>query len=181
MNASCKQTTYQQEEKTQVRSLLHFVELLSQALEIKMETLYSFPVFLHSALQQVQTRASTQMLADVGKDVVNHVRTLQQMIKTLGGHTDHIGLDESYRPNNDPLTDEYFQEELTKQILEESLQLMNTGWLPDSEMRRWLEERLEVIIHESEQHLSMFDRMFCDTQPRYRDVVLQRFRVTAIP
>lgn len=169
------------QEDKQVRSLLHFVELLSQALEIKMEALYEFPVFLNSALEQVQSRASTQALANAGKNIVNHVRTLQQIIKTLGGRTDQISPEEGQRQTQDPLTNQYFQEELAKQILEESLLMMHKGWMADSQLRRWLEERLESIVNESEQHLHVLDSMFADTQPRYRDIVLQRFHVTAIP
>lgn len=163
-----------------VRHLLYFFELLNQALEVKLESLFNIPTFLHEAMATVKSRSSLEQLTAAGENIRNHVMQLRRLIRDLGGSVEQEPFPEPRRDADNALTAMSFQEELAVNILEECQQFMQAQWR-SSQMTSWVEELVATVLVESRNHLALFDRLFATVQPRFRDVVLERFRVTALP
>ncbi len=164
---------------TQINQLLYFLELLNQTLEVKMESLFAFPMFMEAAIRHAEGKRNVGEVAAVGTTILKHLGMLNALILKFGGN-----IDQDARPQSgdqrEPIATYYFQEELSLQILRECCYHVRTQW-KDSELRRLVEEQLETLVHETRAHLELLDRYFATKQPQYRDVVLERFRVTAIP
>lgn len=177
-----EKTTQQQAgtHQRRVHRLLHCVELLRQLLEVKLETLYVFPSFLHTALQQSANKRAANDLMRLGETVVQHVSTLSSMVDHLGGDAQRDLLPR-WSPPQEPVSAIVFQEELASKILSECELMLGGDWDASSHLRSWLQERVETIHKESRGHLAMIDRIFSRAKPAYRDLVVERFRVTAIP
>ncbi len=163
-----------------MRHLLYFFELANQALEVKMESLYTFPSFLHETVRHVKSRNAIEQLARVGEQILQHVRVLTQVITDLGGAIEQDTLPRAQSETASLVSTLSFQEELSMQILDECRLIIERDW-QDSHMKRWVQERLLTIASETRMHTTLLERLFAETQPRYRDLVLERFRVTALP
>lgn len=164
---------------TSIRKLLYAAELLTQAYQVKLETLMTMPLFLERMLFASRERALSERLTVIGTDVYHHVQRLHQLLLRFGGHPGE-DLNPCVRPEpSDPIAAAYFQEELFCQIAAELLAVLK-GWA-DSDLHRRAEAQLTMLISESKAHLAVIDESCTQTERRYRDVVLERFRVTALP
>lgn len=164
----------------QIRHLLYFFELVNQALEIKLESLYLFPSFLHAAVSQVKSRNGIEQLTKLGTNVLHHVQTLRKVITDLGGTVDQDLFPTSQQDPEELLSTLSFQEELASQIVETCQDVVDHHW-QDSHLKSWVLQELAAIQHDTHLHGVVFEQLFSRTQPRYRDHVLERFRVTALP
>lgn len=174
-------TTNEGVRKQEINRLLRFVELLRQVLEIKQEGLHLFPSFLHMALLQHSSHRVARELAELGEQIVQHVHTLAHVVTNLGGSPEDVELTNTWGDTKDAISTMLFHEELAAQILSECEEVLAHDWDASSQLQVWLHERLETVRAETKQHVQLFERLFASTEPRYRDLVLERFRVTAIP
>lgn len=173
--------TEPKEPKQQVNRLLHFVELLQQTLEVKLDALYLFPFFLHASLLHHSSQRVTRELAEMGEQIVSHVQVLTHLVSNLGGTPSDAQTPSIWDQHQEPISAMLFQEELCAQILQECERLLQHDWDTSSQLKAWLSERLETVLSETLDHIARFDEIFAKTEPRYRDLVVERFRVTAIP
>ena len=174
-------TRAKKEPKRQVNKLLHFVELLQQVLEVKVDGLYLFPFFLRSSLVQHSGQRVTRELAELGEHIVHHVQVLTHIVSNLGGTPSDAQAPNTWSDHQEPISAMLFQEELSGQILHECERLLSHDWESSSQLKAWIMERLETVHTQTREHLALFEEVFAKTEPRYRDLVLERFRVTAVP
>ncbi len=164
----------------QVRHLLYLLEVMQQILEVKLETLYEYPRFLRATLQRVKSSRSMDTVTTIGERVVVHVKELHSLITDLGGHPEQDFLPDEINETRDALTAFTFQEALALRMLEECRTLVVQAW-PASTLKQWMLERLTTLLTETQEHSTALERIFARTEPRYRDSILERFRVAAIP
>lgn len=173
------QTTPEKKESTQVRHLLYFFELLNQALEIKMDSVFLVPEFLHQTVSRMKGRSAVEGMTASGEHIVDHVRTLSKIITDLGGRIEQDLLPPKTE-SREAVVALTFQEGLAAQILEEGLAVLRRDW-QYSALTSWVGEQLSAIIAQTQEHARLFEASFASVQPRYRDILLERFRVTALP
>lgn len=164
---------------TSIQKLLHVAELLTQAYQVKLETLMAMPLFLKNALCASRSRAVTERLTSIGTDTYHHVQQLHQLLIRFGGHPDEDINPCMRREPNDPIAAAYFQEELFCQIAAELLNVLKQ-W-GDSGLHTLAKSQLTAFTNETKRHLAAIDETCAESERRYRDVVLERFRVTALP
>lgn len=164
----------------QIRHLLYFLELVNQALEVKLESVFLVPAFLHAAVNEVKSRTALSQLTQLGENILRHVGVLRQVIVDLGGAVEHDMLPQ-FRPDAQALLSTLsFQEELAAQIIEQCQDVVGHHWQP-SKLAHGVVQKLELVLQETKSHNELLAKVFAQTQPRYKDSVLERFRVTALP
>lgn len=144
-----------------------------------METLFCLPSFLHSALDRIRSRNAIGQLTSAAETVAVHVKTLRRIITDLGGCIEQDAPALERGTANDLIATVALQESLSAQILQEAVVRIAHDWQA-SPLRQWIEEQLQTVVAESVAHNALLEKLFTETQPRYRDLVLERFRVTAV-
>lgn len=165
---------------TPVRTLLYCVELVEQLLEVKLESFYTYPIFLRYAMQHVKSMRAVDQLTEIGERLLVHVKTLQHIVQDLGATSNDDMLPRSSHAVSEALTSLIFQEELSVSILDACKSCIMGNW-NDSPLRTSVIDQLLTIRSETEQHMQIVRKLFADRQPLYRDAVLERFHVTAVP
>lgn len=165
---------------TPVRALLYCVELVEQLLEVKLESFFTYPVFLRYAMQHVKSMRAVDQLTLVGERLLVHVKTLQHIVQELGATSNDDMLPRSSHAVSEALASLTFQEELSVSILDACRSCIVGNW-KDSPLRSSVIDHLLSIRSETEQHMKLLQQLFADRQPLYRDAVLERFRITTVP
>ncbi len=168
------------EDSYPIRQLLYFFELVNQALEIKLDSMFLVPSFLNTIVNVVKSRNALAQLTQMGENVLEHVKILRRVITDLGGTVEQDLLPAT-RPQPKLLLSELsFQEELAAQIIDQCQDIVEHHW-QHSQLTSWVMQQLSTVQRETKLHGMLFEQIFARTQPRYRDIVLERFRVTALP
>ncbi len=165
---------------TPVRTLLYCVELVEQLLEVKLESFFTYPVFLRYAMQHVKSMRAMEQLTEMGERLLAHVKMLQHIVHDLGAPPDDDMLPRSTHAVSESLTSLTFQEELSISILDACTSCIMGNW-KDSPLRSSVIGQLLTIRVETEHHMKVVRQLFADRQPLYHDAVLERFRVTTVP
>lgn len=165
---------------TPVRNLLYCVELVEQLLEVKLESFFTYPVFLRYAMQHVKSMRAMDQLTEMGERLLVHVKTLQHLVLELGAPSNDDMLPRSSHAVSEALTSLTFQEELSVSILDACRTCIVGNW-KDSPLRSSVIDHLLAIRSDTEHHMTMIHRLFADHQPLYRDAVLERFHITTVP
>lgn len=165
---------------TPVRALLYCVELVEQLLEVKLESFFTYPVFLRYAMQHVKSMRAIDQLTEMGERLLAQVKTLQHVVSDLGAPSSDDMLPRSSHAVSEALTSLTFQEELSISILDACQTCILGNW-KDSPLRSSVIGYLLNIRSETEQHMKLLQKLFADRQPLCRDAVLERFRITTVP
>lgn len=168
------------EDSYPLRNLLYFFELINQALEVKLESMFLVPSFLNTVVNEVKSRNALAQLTQMGENVIEHVKMLQRVITDLGGTVEQDILPATRRGQQTPVADLSFQEELAGQIIEQCQDIVEHNW-QRSTLTSWVLQQLLTVQRETKLHGMLLEQIFAKTQPRYRDIVMERFRITAIP
>lgn len=179
-NEETKNKEQEIEDGYPLRNLLYFFELVNQALEVKLESMFLIPSFLNTAVNEVKSRNALAQLTQMGENVIEHVRILRRVISDLGGTVEHDLLPATRTEAQTLLADLSFQEELAGQMIEQCQDIVERNWQHSALTSRVLQQLL-TVQRETKLHGMLFEQIFARTQPRYRDIVMERFRITAIP
>lgn len=166
--------------KNLVRSLLYFLELLGQALEVKVDTTFLFPSLLNQATEKDIQSKEIRELIGIGKGIGSHVRTIAKLIRDLGGTAENISLFHERLSPSDIITTFAFQEELAQQILKQGEQVLTS--MPESSPRNEKTRlALSGIITETQNHQILLHRIFASSNPHFQHLVLKRFQLVSRP
>lgn len=163
-----------------IRHLLYFFELVNQALEVKLESMFLVPSFLNTVVNEVKSRNALAQLTQMGENVLEHVKVLRRVVTDLGGTVEQDLLPSTHPEPHSLLSALSFQEELAAQIIEQCQDIVEHHW-QHSQLTSWVMQQLATVQRETKLHGMLFEQIFARTQPRFRDSVLERFRITALP
>lgn len=163
-----------------LRNLLYFFELINQALEVKLESMFLVPRFLNTVVNEVKSRNALAQLTQMGENIIEHVKMLRRVITDLGGTVEQDLMPATRNDAQTLLADLSFQEELAGQIIEQCQDIVEHNWR-HSTLTGHVLQLLSAVQRETKLHGMLFEQIFAQTQPRYRDIVMERFRITAIP
>lgn len=139
-----------------------------------------FPFFLRAAIRRGQSKRAFNDLVGVGTGIVRQTRELSSALTTLGGHLpDELPL--SWSEPTDPVSAFLYDEELATQILESCMKILEREWEATTDLKTWLWEHIETVLQESRQTAALLNDLFTTAEPRYRDRVMERFRIAALP
>lgn len=171
--------TQQQLQQRGVNQLLHFAELLEQALEVKLEVMFFYPTFLRQLLSHGNQRRTVLDVVRSGEAIVHHVSMLQGILRDLGCESS-AAVASSHGMSDEAVAGAIlFHEKLAYQILQECGRILDGTW-DSSQLRQWLKERLETVHHETQQSVAFLKKHLEKSgDGRFSDTLTQHFQVAA--
>ncbi|MFH1171185.1 MAG: hypothetical protein V1778_01425 [bacterium] len=137
--------------------LLQLTDLLRQVLEIKIESLYLYPLFLRDAVVVKRKQKDVVCYSKIGENLVEHIRELSALLREIGGGALNCDVPFDSHLESGATEKLLFSEKIAVQILDESQDLLSFEWNPSSRLHRALHQKLQQVRAESAEHILLLD------------------------